>query len=58
MRTEHECVRIERCQCNEQATKAATYVCKLRRLSRASKGGIVHAPVYLIWGGRVLEIMI
>ena len=56
--TEHEGIRVKWGKRDEQTAKAATYVRKLGFISRASKRGIVRAPVYLIWGNRVIEIVV
>jgi len=56
--TEHERVGIEGCEGDEQATKAAPYVRKLRLFSRSSERGVVHGPVDVIWRGWILEIVV
>ena len=56
--TEHEGVREERRECDEEAAEAASNVGELGSLARASKGGIVGIPVELVGRGRVAQRMV
>lgn len=58
IRTEHERVGIQRGEGDEQAAKAAPYVGELWPLSECGKGGVVRAPVDVIGGSWVLEVVI
>ena len=56
--TEHEGVREERRECDEEAAETASDVGELGCLARASKGGIVGVPVELVGRGRVAQRMV
>jgi hypothetical protein len=58
IRTEHERVRIKRCEGDEQAAKAASYIRELGFLSRSSKGGIVRVPFNVVRRRRVHKIVV
>jgi hypothetical protein len=58
IRTEHERVGIQRGEGDEQAAKAAPYVRELWPFSGCGKGGVVRAPVDVIGGGWVLEVVV
>ena len=56
--TKHERVRKKGSQGDEQAAKPASYIRKLRFLSRSSKCRIVRAPVHFIRRSWVFEVMV
>lgn len=58
IRTEHERVGIQRGEGDEQAAKAAPYVRELWPFSGCGKGGVMRAPVDVIGGGWVLEVVV
>lgn len=56
--TEHELVREEGREGNEESSEPTPYVCELGCLARAGEGRIVCIPVKLVGRGRVAESVV